>query len=67
MPRNSGRHRPAKAKVSATRKRGPAGPLRLSQRRDQTKVGKPIAEGTAARIFILFGANAAIQPKPARP
>ena len=38
MPRNaSGWCRPANANASATQKRGPAGPLRLSQRRDPIK------------------------------
>ena len=41
MPRNaSGRCRPANANASATQKRGPAGPLRLSQRRDPIKTSK---------------------------
>ena len=68
MPRNgSGRHRPAKAKGSAIRKRGPAGPLRLSQRRDPIKTSKDTAEGAAAhRTLILFGADAHCTPRAAR-
>jgi hypothetical protein len=68
MPRNaSGRHRPAKAKVSATRKRGPAGPLRLSQRRDPTKTSRAGADGPSGnRTFILFGADEYCNPRAAR-
>jgi hypothetical protein len=68
MPRNaSGWCRPATANASATQKRGPAGPLRLSQRRDPIKTSKDTAEGAAAhRTLILFGADAHCTPRAAR-
>ena len=67
MPRNaSGRRRPPNANASATRKRGPAGPLRLSQRRDP-KTSKAIAErGATHRTFVLFGADEHCTPRAAR-
>ena len=68
MPRNaSGRCRPANAHAPATQKRGPAGPLRLSQRRDPTKTSKVADEGGAGhRTFILFGADEHCNPRAAR-
>src|ERR1700729_4193180 len=67
MPRNgSGRPRP-KAQAAKPAKRGPRGPLRLSQRRDPTKVVNAASGvGPANRTFVLFGADEYCKPRAAR-
>lgn len=68
MPRKPGSSpRPPEAKTPNSQERGPRGPLRLSQRRDATKVAKPTAENPpSSRTFVLFGADEYCKPRAAR-
>ena len=67
MPRkDSDQHWP-KEKASHSPKRGPRRPLRLSQRRDATRVAKPTPEdSSSSRTFVLFGADEYCKPRAAR-
>ena len=68
MPQKHGsRPRLAEAKAPNPPKRGPRGPLRLSQRRDPTKVVNAASGvGPANRTFVLFGADEYCKPRAAR-
>ena len=67
MPRkDSDQHWP-KENASHSPKRGPRRPLRLSQRRDATRVAKPTPEdSSSSRTFVLFGADEYCKPRAAR-
>ena len=68
MPQKHG-SRPGRVETKAPNpaKRGPRGPLRLSQRRDPTKVVNAASGvGPANRTFILFGADEYCKPRAAR-
>jgi hypothetical protein len=68
MPQKPGSS-PHRAETAPTApKRGPRGPLRLSQRRDAIKIAKPTADGVPAsnRTVILFGADEFCKPRAAR-
>jgi hypothetical protein len=68
MPQKHGsRPRRPEAKAPNPPQRGPRGPLRLSQRRDATKVAKPAPEDlSSSRAFVLFGADEFCKPRAAR-